>query len=36
VIVSESPELHDEAIKEAESVEAAATTEDEEVTAESA
>jgi transcriptional antiterminator NusG len=35
VIVSESPELHDEAVKEAESVETAATTEAEEVTAES-
>jgi len=33
--VSESPELHDEAVKEAESVETAATTEAEEVTAES-
>jgi transcription termination/antitermination protein NusG len=31
VIVSESPELHDEAVKEAEAVETAATTEDEEV-----
>jgi len=36
VIVSESPELHDEAVKEAESVETAATTEAEEVAAESA
>jgi transcriptional antiterminator NusG len=36
VIVSESPELHDEAVKEAESVETAATTEAEDVTAESA
>jgi transcriptional antiterminator NusG len=35
VIVSESPELHDEAVKEADSVETAATTEAEEVTAES-
>jgi len=35
VIVSESPELHDEAVKEAESVETAATTEAEEVAAES-
>jgi transcriptional antiterminator NusG len=35
VIVSESPELHDEAVKEAESVETAATTEADEVTAES-
>ena len=36
MIVSESPELHDEAVKEAESVETAATTEAEEVAAESA
>jgi transcriptional antiterminator NusG len=36
VIVSESPELHDEAVKEAESVETAATTEAEDVAAESA
>jgi transcriptional antiterminator NusG len=35
VIVSESPELHDEAVKEAESVETAATSEAEEVAAES-
>jgi transcriptional antiterminator NusG len=35
VIVSESPELHDEAVKEAGSVETAATTEAEEVAAES-
>ncbi len=35
MIVSESPELHDEAVKEAESVETAATTEAEEVAAES-
>jgi transcriptional antiterminator NusG len=35
VIVSESPELHDEAVKEAESVETAATTEADEVAAES-
>jgi transcriptional antiterminator NusG len=35
VIVSESPELHDEAVKEAESVETAAATEAEEATAES-
>jgi transcriptional antiterminator NusG len=35
VIVSESPELHDEAVKEAESVETAATTEAEEATVES-
>ncbi|GLY91268.1 transcription termination/antitermination protein NusG [Actinoallomurus iriomotensis] len=36
MIVSESPELHDEAVKEAESVETAATTEAEDVAAESA
>ena len=35
MIVSESPELHDEAVKEAESVETAATTEADEVAAES-
>jgi len=35
VIVSESPELHDEALKEADAVETAATTEAEEATAES-
>jgi transcription termination/antitermination protein NusG len=35
VIVSESPELHDEAVKEAESVETAATTEADEAAAES-
>ncbi|GLY76581.1 transcription termination/antitermination protein NusG [Actinoallomurus iriomotensis] len=36
MIVSESPELHDEAVKEAETVETAATTEAEDVAAESA